>query len=150
MSSGGAPPPVAPTTSNPGLSALARGALPGGAAGALDVVLSQRYNPLAVLPAAMEVRLEEKDKPDPDFMTKYRTFLKEEYNVDLDLTLGCAFPASPPVCEGPGGPPVHMVPPTLTTTTSARAECCREDADSGRTEVRPGQTVSRSDQSQWA
>jgi alpha-glucan,water dikinase len=33
----------------------ARGALPGGAAGALDVVLTQRNNPLAVLPAAVEV-----------------------------------------------------------------------------------------------
>ena len=35
----------------------ARGALPGAAARALAVVLGQRNNPLAVLPAAVEVRV---------------------------------------------------------------------------------------------
>lgn len=50
-------------------------------------------------------RLEE-DTPDPNFSTKYRAFLKETMNVDLDVTMGCASPA---YGEGARDLPVYMV-----------------------------------------
>jgi hypothetical protein len=58
----------------------------------------------------------QEDQPDPDFATKYHAFLKEEYNVELDISLGCAFLGI--LRWRPSG--AHGCP-TL-TTTSAWAE----------------------------
>ena len=66
-----------------------------------------------VVPSPQPQRSE--DTPDPDFMTKFRAFLMEEFSVELDLTLGCAFPATLhfPYGEGPGCPSGAYGSPTL-------------------------------------